>query len=172
MNTVNLALEHLYLCLQPINRALRQAAELQAERTVRLVESGRRDHCLTENHVRQLFSDIEPDISNGRFVGISTEFTDAECDRDSALHERARTEKTTLPLDEMRHALDLDSFEMQSILICAAAQMDTAYGRLFAYLHDDMNRLSPSLELLTGLGAQNTSESFQRRRSLAPHAEL
>ncbi|MEY2516925.1 MAG: hypothetical protein QOJ89_4283, partial [bacterium] len=54
-------------------------------------------------------------------------------------------------LDELARALGLDALDCELLALCAAPELDPRYGRLVAYLHDDVTRRRPSPRLLARL---------------------
>ena len=77
---------------------------------------------------------------------------------DQALSLAGETSETTADerLAEAARRLELDALDAAVVGLCAAPELDARYGRLFAYLHDDVTRrlASPRLcgELLAGDG--------------------
>src|SRR5437764_7852895 len=61
-------------------------------------------------------------------------------------------------LDSVAERLGLDGLEASALALCAAPELNPRYGRLFAYLHDDVTRklASPRLavRLLAGDGVE------------------
>jgi hypothetical protein len=59
------------------------------------------------------------------------------------------------PFDERLNALgrllELDALDCELLALCAAPELDPRYGRLVAYLHDDVTRRRPSPRLLARL---------------------
>ena len=53
----------------------------------------------------------------------------------------------------------LSQFEIEILLICLAAEIDLQYGKLFAYLQDDITMKYPSVDLILNL----ISESFEKK---------
>jgi hypothetical protein len=54
-------------------------------------------------------------------------------------------------LDGVARALGLDPLDCALLALCAAPELDPRYGRLVAYLHDDVTRRRPSPRLLVRL---------------------
>ena len=57
-----------------------------------------------------------------------------------------RTEKS-FPLTELFSRFGLDEFEMKSVVLAYASEIDLKYTKLFAYLQDDMTRRAPGVSL-------------------------
>ncbi|MBD3922441.1 ATP-binding protein [Paenibacillus sp. PR3] len=68
--------------------------------------------------------------------------------------------------------LGLTSFEEQCLLVCLAPEWDGKYGKLYAYLHDDVTRKEPTVELLLRLLCSTHQERTYMRQFFAPAAPL
>lgn len=47
----------------------------------------------------------------------------------------------------LAHLFDLSAFDVDVILLCLAPELDRGYERLYAYLHNDVTRRAPTVEL-------------------------
>ena len=56
-----------------------------------------------------------------------------------------------LRLVALAHLFDLTHFDLDVILICLAPELDRRYERLYAYLHDDVTRRHPTVDLILNL---------------------
>src|SRR3954467_11608167 len=71
-------------------------------------------------------------------------------------------------LAEVTRALDLDLLDSAVLAICAAPELNPRYGRLFAYLQDDVTRKLPSPRLVghllagDGVTAGDVMTAFER----------
>ena len=68
----------------------------------------------------------------------------------------ARSEPSMDPDARLRHAaerLGLDGLDAAVLAVCAAPELNPVYGRLYAYLHDDVTRKLPSPGLVARLVA-------------------
>jgi hypothetical protein len=166
------AVRHLLLCLKPLNRTLKAAAEVRAAANAQLALGGTNASCITEQHVHQLFAAVDRFAEGDVRLAGGFELTAAEADAEERLRRAAAAAATELPLDALATSLQLSAFELQAILLCAATQLHPAYGRICAYVHDDMHRRAPSLQLLASLGARSVEEQLGRRRLLEPHGRL
>lgn len=167
-----LALDHLLLRLRPINRALQAAAQMRAGATARLTVPEGQLASISDQHLHQLFLDVAHAAEGAPRAPVDLALTDAEAKLEVGLRKAASAAGATLPLDAMRWALDLTPFETNALLLCAAPQLDGAYHRIFAFIHDDLNRLGPSVELLTRVAAAGMADQVAWREALAPHGKL
>ena len=60
-------------------------------------------------------------------------------------------EGVPLRLAELASMFDLTAFDLDVILICLAPELDRGYERLYAYLHDDVTRRQPTVDLVLNL---------------------
>ncbi len=66
----------------------------------------------------------------------------------------------------------LSSFDLDVLILALAPEVDSRYGRLYAYLQDDVARRSPSLEMALNLLCGTFEEKISRRAHFASHAPL
>ena len=77
-----------------------------------------------------------------------------------------------LKLAEIGRLYQLNSFELEVLTICLAPEFDSKYGKLFAYLQDDVTRKKPSIELVLNLICRTFKEKNFVRRSFTAQAVL
>jgi AAA+ superfamily predicted ATPase len=77
-----------------------------------------------------------------------------------------------LRLDALAKRFGLDPFETDVLLLALAPELDARYGRLFAYLHDDITRSRLSVELALALLIPTFEERLAARRYFIPSAPL
>ncbi len=56
-----------------------------------------------------------------------------------------------LRLVALARLFDLSVFDLDVVLVCLAPELDRRYERLFAYLHDDLTRRPPTVDLVLNL---------------------
>lgn len=56
-----------------------------------------------------------------------------------------------LPLISLAKRFNLTSLEVRSLIICLAPIMDSRYGKVYAYIHNDLSKKYPTTELICGL---------------------
>ena len=66
----------------------------------------------------------------------------------------------------------LTDFDRDVILVGLAPEIDLRYEHLYAYLHDDVTRRRPSVDLALNLLCASASEKLQQRERFAPDAPL
>ena len=83
-----------------------------------------------------------------------------------------QTEGVTLRLEELALGFGLSAFERDVIVLCLAPELDLKYQRLFAYLHDDVTRKRPSVDLALNLLSPDFGTKIDRRSAFAARAPL
>lgn len=76
------------------------------------------------------------------------------------------------PLGSARRALGLSAFETATIALCLLPELDARYGSLFGFLHDDLTRKQPSVELALTLCAPSGAQSLEQLATFAPQSRL
>jgi len=66
----------------------------------------------------------------------------------------------------------LSQFELDTLLIALAPEVDPRYERIFAYLQDDVSRRKPSVDLVLTLLCDSAADKLQERTVLAPSSPL
>ena len=169
------SLEHLLAELERLDLLIRILVERERERY-------RRDH-----EFRGLcISELEVDALLARSAGLpGWAADDAGGERASVgdllepltrrITERRRASLrrgVPLRLEELRRLFDLSAFEVDALLICLAPELDLRYERLFAYLHDDLTRKRPSVDLVLNLLCPTLEEKLARRQRFLDTAPL
>lgn len=167
-----LALDHLRLRLRPLNRALRVLAQERANRTAQLARPKQEQSSISAQHMLQLFEEIDATASGDAMSAASLVPNNSELACETKLRSDAEEHGISLPIDAMQHALALSEFEVNVVVVCAAPQLRSAYHRVFAFIHDDLNRLAPSTELLLLLEGSEIAAQMEQRAALAPHGKL
>jgi hypothetical protein len=161
------AIEHLLLRMRPINRLLREAVARRTAASRRLPAAPAAPLALAPAEVQELLDDVEalPPWSAGPLDELRSD----EVAREEALR---RGTSGAMPLDALEQALSLTPFEREAVLLCAAPEVDSAYGRIYGYILDDLGRQEPCVELLCSLSARDALERHARRAALAPWGTL
>jgi len=72
----------------------------------------------------------------------------------------------------LAEVLELDSFDLDVVVIALAPELDLRYERLYAYLQDDVTRRRPTVDLALHLLCASAEERVARRARFAPDAPL
>jgi hypothetical protein len=167
-----LALAHLLLQLRPINRALYAAVANQKAAAARLARPELSSLCISEEHVEGLLDQVDAAQRGAFRRGAPALPLPAELGAEEDLRAQCSAVGATLPLDRLSHALQLTPYEREAVLLCAAAELDRSYERIYAFILDDLNRRFPCVELLVSLTADCLEEQVVRRHALARSGRL
>jgi len=87
---------------------------------------------------------------------------------------RAETRRQPLPLrlDRLAERFQLTAFDVDALLICLAPEIDLRYEALYAYLHDDLTKKRPSVELVLNLLCPGLDAKLEMRQRFSPSAPL
>jgi hypothetical protein len=77
-----------------------------------------------------------------------------------------------LPLQRLARVFQLSPWEEEMMVVCLASELDPRYERVFGYLHDDMTRREPSVELALALLGGDLSMRAAGRAALHDSATL
>jgi hypothetical protein len=66
----------------------------------------------------------------------------------------------------------LSDLELDILLIALAPEVDPRYGRIFAYLQDDVRRRVPSIDLILDLSCSSASDKLDKRALFNPASPL
>ena len=77
-----------------------------------------------------------------------------------------------LRLDALQQIFQLNSYEIDVLLICLAIELDLRYERLYAYLQDDVTKKKPSVDLVLNLLQLSAAEKLKGLQSFYEHAPL
>jgi SpoVK/Ycf46/Vps4 family AAA+-type ATPase len=75
-------------------------------------------------------------------------------------------------LDRLADEFDLRGFDLDLLMVAAAPEIDLRYERLVGYLHDDVSRRRPSVDLALHLLCADAAERIAARSRVAPDAPL
>jgi len=125
--------------------------------------------CVTDLHVANLLDDIEHHIQSSTALAPSiATLTPEDQQGEQRLREQAARQGARLPLEQ----LALSAFEQEALVLCAAAEIDRRYERIFAYIHDDPRRIHPTIELAASLSARSLADQIERRLHLGRFGRL
>lgn len=75
-------------------------------------------------------------------------------------------------LSWLQRAFGLSNFDLDVVMIALAPEIDLRYGRLYAYLQDDVTRKRPTVDLVLNLLCASADEKLTGRSRFAPTAPL
>ena len=77
-----------------------------------------------------------------------------------------------LRLQRLAELFGLSPLQREVLIICLGPEIDLKYERLYGYLHDDMTKKRPTLDLVMRLLCANFAERLEVRRILEPGSSL
>jgi len=77
-----------------------------------------------------------------------------------------------LRLHHLQQLFELTPFEIDILLVCLAVEVDLRYERLYAYLHDDVTKKRPSVDLVLNLLGSSAETKIAARKHFASQAPL
>ena len=90
----------------------------------------------------------------------------------AAIDRRCACTAVPLALVELARRFALTRFDIDVLLIALAPEIDLRYERLYAYLHDDVTRKRPSIDLALQLLCHTLDDRFAARARFAAGAPL
>ena len=84
----------------------------------------------------------------------------------------AAQSNTPLPLDMLTQRFHLSPTELDCLLIALLSAFDVRYGKLFAFLQDDMTQKRPSINLILDLLTKDLQTKLAMRDLFAPNSTL
>jgi hypothetical protein len=166
------ATAHLILRLRPLNRALRSAVENQKNLAALLARPDLSPLCLTDAHVQILLDQLEVTQSGSALPGVPALLSIEEQNTEKDLLLQSCSFSSDPPLQRLERDLRLSPFELDTILLCAAPELDRTYERIFGFILDDLNRRFPCVELLSTLTASSLEEVVEHRHLLSCFGRL
>jgi AAA+ superfamily predicted ATPase len=90
----------------------------------------------------------------------------------TAIDRRCACTAAPLALVELAHRFALTRLDIDVLLIALAPEIDLRYERLYAYLHDDVTRKRPSIDLALQLLCHTLDDRFAARARFSARAPL
>jgi AAA+ superfamily predicted ATPase len=95
----------------------------------------------------------------------------------ASVGQRGRAEESLPSRNEPRlrklaRTFSLSNIELNAVVICLAVELDKKYGKLYAYLQDDLTRKRPTLGFIIDLLCPNPEEKIAIRHLFLPEALL
>jgi SpoVK/Ycf46/Vps4 family AAA+-type ATPase len=84
----------------------------------------------------------------------------------------SREQGVLLRLPQVQGLFSLSPFESDVIVVCLGPELETKYEALFGYLHDDLTRRRPSVEMVLTLLCRGEEEQARARESFVATSRL
>ena len=88
------------------------------------------------------------------------------------IEERRTQTSIALRLGQLQERFGLERFDLDVVMISLAPELDLRFERLYAYLHDDVTRKRPTVDLVLLLLCRSLEERMQARGRFAASAPL
>lgn len=162
---------HLRAELSRIDRLIR-------ERVIRFQAEGRQDDqfrglYISDDDVDAVLRSPSPWVSAS---GVSGQVMPGSVESDAITRRPAdqwsALESATSRLARLASAFELTAFDLDVLLLCLAPEFDTRYGRLYAYVQDDVTRKYPTVDLTIELLCPDPVDALHAWRRFTPGAPL
>ncbi len=155
------------------------------EHLAELLPALQRLDSLLERAVKAAETAFTPETAKDAYRGLYISPEDAEhllrrqpgepllwVGEDALQSEQAQSAKPESRLAWLARAYGLSPFELDIVLLALAPELDLRYGRLYAYLQDDVTRKRPGVDLALNLFCASADQKLDRRTHFAPAAPL
>ncbi len=92
--------------------------------------------------------------------------------RCAALVAESARQGVSLALERLTRLFRLSGFDVDALLVCLAPELNVRYGKLYAYLQNDVTRKAPTADLILNLFCRSLSEKLDARTRLMGAAPL
>ena len=92
--------------------------------------------------------------------------------RSAALVAESTRRGVSLALERLARLFRLSGFDVDALLVCLAPELNVRYGKLYAYLQNDVTRKAPTADLILNLFCRSLSEKLDARTRLTRDAPL
>ena len=169
--------EHLFAELRRLDLVLNLAVAWQRRDPVLAGFSEFRGLFISEDEINQLLAGAAarseelapPDDAGTRKLQEAVEQTGRQI---AALVEKASESGAHLALRNLARLFRLSAFDVDALLVCIAPELNVKYGKLYAYLQNDVTRKRPSADLILNLFCRSLGEKLDARSRLLSDAPL
>jgi len=133
---------------------------------------------ITEEEINEITSSSSPltNIGKGQYHyevedGVSSSIGNLRSYIDKRMKSSLEN-KTFLALPTLSKLFNLTNMEKLVVVLCLAAEFDTKYGRLYAYLQDDMTKKRPTVDLVLRLLSKNSEEKLDLMQIISANSPL
>src|SRR5205823_8592086 len=169
--------EHLFAELRRLDLVLNLAVARQRRDPVLAGFSEFRGLFISEDEINQLLAGAvarseelaPPDDAGTRKLQEAVEQTGRQI---AALVEKASESGAHLALRNLARLFCLSAFDVDALLVCVAPELSVKYGKLYAYLQNDVTRKRPSADLILNLFCRSLEEKLDARSRLLSDAPL
>ena len=76
------------------------------------------------------------------------------------------------PFEKLKRIFRLSAFDIAAVVVALAPEFDLKYEKIYGYLHDDVSRRRPSVDLTLSILCRDGEERLARRGHFAPDSQL
>ena len=148
------SLQHILAELERVDLLVQ--VQVRRARQVHMADSEFQGLCISEQEIDALLKQPvglpcwASSLSPSPRTEVRTAFDQMAADIGKRKAESAR-QAVTLRLEELARLFHLTPFDVDTLLICLALELDLRYERLYAYLQDDVTKKRPSVNLVLNL---------------------
>ena len=163
------SLEHLVAELQKVDLKLRLQIMRRRQRIGQQIDDQFRGLYISEEEIDELLASQLANVADCDEINLSdSNVAHYLSELDADIRERKRLSQENgidLRLCYLAKQFDLSEFEIDVLLICLLPEIDLKYERLFAYLHDDVTRKRPSVDLVLQCLLDSLDQRLAQRES-------
>jgi hypothetical protein len=148
------SLQHILAELERIDLLIQ--VQIRRARQMHMADSEFQGLCISEQEIDALLKQPiglpcwASALSPSSRTKVRTAFDQMAADIGERKAESTR-QGVTLRLEELARLFHLTPFDVDTLLICLALELDLRYERLYAYLQDDVTKKLPSVDLVLNL---------------------
>ncbi len=175
MSEFEKGLDYLMAELRRIDLRLRLQVARQRQRNATSLDDQFRGLFISEEEIESLVSTGGPlpDNDSLDLEDLPEATACKEMEKEIAVRREATLRNhSEIRLQNLASIFGLSPFEVDTLLVCLLPEIDTKYERIFGYLHDDVTRRRPTVNLALQCLLDNLEEKMAAREAFLPHSPL
>ncbi|MDD4653576.1 MAG: hypothetical protein PHQ34_15240, partial [Methanothrix sp.] len=126
---------------------------------------------ISEQEIDEIIQDKPKPVVDSRIIALENLLDEKSLEVEIS-RRKGKKQGIFLGLPDLADAFHLDPFETDAFLISMAPELDRKYGKLYAYLQDDVTRKEPSMSLILDLLCSTWEEKMKARKYFDPDGAL
>jgi len=169
------SLQHILAELERVDLLIQ--VQVRRARQIHIADSEFQGLCISEQEIDALLAQPiglprwASALSPSSRTEVQTAFDQMAADIDKRKAESTR-QGVTLRLEELARLFYLTPFDVDTLLICLAPELDLRYERLYAYLQDDVTKKRPSVDLVLNLLCPSFEAKLAARERFSSESPL
>ncbi len=169
------SLQHILAELERVDLLIH--VQIRRARQVHMADSEFQGLCISEQEIDALLAQPiglprrASALSPSSRTEVQTAFDQMAADIGKRKAESAR-QSVTLRLEELARLFHLTPFDVDTLLICLAPELDLRYERLYAYLQDDVTKKRPSVDIVLNLLCPSFEAKLAARERFSSESPL